>query len=460
MAQKIRSDSGELMPFNDDGSEVNTRSDQSEENDPMGRLLAGVEEASYDDVNYSNSLSDDELTNDAAGQEQVVLQSENIRLRAQLLQAQKRLLAYEEANRSAPPLKMKGKFERETTPSKLKPKKSVQQLKQAFSEGDWRAKAPQHSRHRPQRRRWSLSGVSASRRPGSDRQTRANGDMNVEELLHDNTTVVYHDQSDHNESSRGLHHRRGDSYHKMNGNVTQSFTPRHYKSHDSFGDGGDDFDDEYNQGDLGHTEESISAIEIGDDDDGNDDDEDPFDVTFYENMKDRAIWLVGLMVMQSASSFIIKRNESVLEEHGVIVQFLTMLVGAGGNAGNQASVRVIRGLAIGAVTDDNATDFLRRELLMAVALAMIVGVCGCLRAVVFFVPLAETLAITMSLWCIVITSIGIGASLPLAMKYVGIDPANSSTSIQVIMDILGVTITLWISKLLLSSAGALLDGKE
>ena len=54
---------------------------------------------------------------------------------------------------------------------------------------------------------------------------------------------------------------------------------------------------------------------------------------------DRAIWLVGLLLMQSLSSFILARNEKLLQEHLVIVRFLTMLVGAGGNAGNQASVR-------------------------------------------------------------------------------------------------------------------------
>jgi hypothetical protein len=63
------------------------------------------------------------------------------------------------------------------------------------------------------------------------------------------------------------------------------------------------------------------------------------ELPFWESLKDRGGWLVGLLVLQSMSSFIISRNEKLLQEHIVIVQFLTMLVGAGGNAGNQASVR-------------------------------------------------------------------------------------------------------------------------
>ena len=60
--------------------------------------------------------------------------------------------------------------------------------------------------------------------------------------------------------------------------------------------------------------------------------------TFSAAVSDRAGWLVGLLILQSMSSFIISRNEKLLQQHLVIVRFLTMLVGAGGNAGNQASV--------------------------------------------------------------------------------------------------------------------------
>jgi hypothetical protein len=61
--------------------------------------------------------------------------------------------------------------------------------------------------------------------------------------------------------------------------------------------------------------------------------------SFWAMVQDRAGWLVGLLILQSMSSFILARNERLLQEHVIIVRFLTMLVGAGGNAGNQASVR-------------------------------------------------------------------------------------------------------------------------
>ena len=62
---------------------------------------------------------------------------------------------------------------------------------------------------------------------------------------------------------------------------------------------------------------------------------------------DRGRWLVGLMLMQSTSSWILAKYTTLLEEHMIIISFLTMLVGAGGNAGAQAAVASVRGIALG-----------------------------------------------------------------------------------------------------------------
>ena len=65
------------------------------------------------------------------------------------------------------------------------------------------------------------------------------------------------------------------------------------------------------------------------------------------SLRTRASWLLGLLVCQSASSFVLADNEQLLVNHPTVIFFMTMLVGAGGNAGNQAAVRIIRGLATG-----------------------------------------------------------------------------------------------------------------
>jgi Mg/Co/Ni transporter MgtE len=143
-----------------------------------------------------------------------------------------------------------------------------------------------------------------------------------------------------------------------------------------------------------------------------------------------------------------------------VVYFLTMLVGAGGNAGNQASVRVIRGLALGTLNDNTQGQFLARELKMAVSLSAILSLAGFIRAAVFRTPIAETLAVTAALAMIVFSSVCLGALLPLLLKKLRVDPAHSSTTIQVIMDILGVVLAVAVSSILLDSPlGSLLINK-
>lgn len=178
---------------------------------------------------------------------------------------------------------------------------------------------------------------------------------------------------------------------------------------------------------------------------------DTLEPTYYQSLLDRGAWLVGLLILQSFSSFILKNNEELLQRHAVIVRFLTMLVGAGGNAGNQASVRVIRGLATGKLDDHKMRPYLKSELKTGFYLSAVLGIAGCIRAAVFFTPLAETVAITSSLVMIVAISIVLGTMLPLMMRGANIDPAHSSTTIQVIMDVLGVAITVHVSSVVLES---------
>lgn len=175
------------------------------------------------------------------------------------------------------------------------------------------------------------------------------------------------------------------------------------------------------------------------------------DISFRAALKDRAYWLVGLLTLQSMSGFILARNEELLQTHPVIVYFLTMLVGAGGNAGNQAAVRVIRGIALGTLNDRTQRQFLQRELKMATSLSVILSLAGFIRAVAFGTPFPETFAVTSALAIIVFTSICFGAILPLILRKVDVDPAHSSTTIQVIMDILGVVLTVAVSTTILDS---------
>lgn len=293
-------------------------------------------------------------------------------------------------------------------------------------------------REKSRRRRFpSLREMSMKlRRSPLTINDRKDSDVDLQGSIRQNDDSEASNDIEMHESGRGLHHRKFTHHqHGTHSSTTKAGTTEGLRLLKSqLPDYDDDDEEMLVRGPHRHSQHIITHDD------------------FCSQIKDRAGWLVGLLCLQSLSSFIIQRNEKLLEEHIVVVQFLTMLVGAGGNAGNQASVRVIRGLAIGTIHNDNLRAFLSSELRLGLVVSAIIGLAGCLRAALFMVPLAETLAITTSLVSIVMISIILGALMPLGMKKIGIDPAHSSTTIQVVMDILGVAITVHVSSTILNSA--------
>ena len=168
---------------------------------------------------------------------------------------------------------------------------------------------------------------------------------------------------------------------------------------------------------LGRTEGLCATL-----DDGGD---------FADSLRSRGSWLLGLLLCQSASSFILQDNTALLQTHPTIVYFMTMLVGAGGNAGNQAAVRVIRGLATGEVNPLSERATLQAEVRIAAALSVVLVLAGFLRVAAFHASVADALAVSASLFFIVGTSVLLGASLPLLLNKLRVDAAHASTSIQV-----------------------------
>jgi len=158
---------------------------------------------------------------------------------------------------------------------------------------------------------------------------------------------------------------------------------------------------------------------------------------------DRGKWLVGLLILQSSSSFVLDSYQELIKEHLVVTLFLTMLVGAGGNAGNQSAIKVIRGMATGSIVPslDSLMHVLQQQISVAFILGTSLSVAGWMRVYLTNGDVRNASAIAMSLFLIVCTSVVVGTLLPFGLAKAKLDPANAGTSIQVIMDCMGVLIT-------------------
>eukprot|EP00308_Calcidiscus_leptoporus_P011622 CAMPEP_0119362434 /NCGR_PEP_ID=MMETSP1334-20130426/9499_1 /TAXON_ID=127549 /ORGANISM="Calcidiscus leptoporus, Strain RCC1130" /LENGTH=728 /DNA_ID=CAMNT_0007377651 /DNA_START=103 /DNA_END=2289 /DNA_ORIENTATION=+ len=172
-----------------------------------------------------------------------------------------------------------------------------------------------------------------------------------------------------------------------------------------------------------------------------------FPPSLFSQLSHRLGLLVLLLIFQSISSFILARFEALLFEHGFIVAFLTMLVGSGGNAGNQAAVLVIRALATGELNRRTILKYLLGECKVALSLGVILTAIGFARVVIFDYTAIEGAAVAASLFVIVVISVLAGSTLPLALHRIHLDPAHAGATIQVIMDLIGVFVTCWVTYL-------------
>jgi len=172
----------------------------------------------------------------------------------------------------------------------------------------------------------------------------------------------------------------------------------------------------------------------------------------------RVRWLLGLLILQSTSSLVLSRYADLIKENIVVTLFLTMLVGAGGNAGNQSAIHVIRGLATGEM--DDSAECLRKTLSEQFQVGLLLGTAlstaGFVRVLLTSPEgasdLVGPLAIATSLFAIVTTSTCVGTVLPFLLMKLKQDPANAGTTVQVIMDVSGVVITCTVASFIFSHA--------
>ena len=179
--------------------------------------------------------------------------------------------------------------------------------------------------------------------------------------------------------------------------------------------------------------------------------------SIFDEVVERSVWLLGLLVLQSLSGVVLQRYEQLLAEHVVIAVFLTMLVGAGGNAGNQSAIKIIEKIVLGEITVSIGSFLseMHREIIVGMFLCVLVAFGGFVRAYITHGRarggFLNVLALTCCLAVIVFSSTLIGVMLPFLLAKFGADPAHAGTVVQVVMDITGVIVTVTICSMMLPS---------
>ncbi len=151
----------------------------------------------------------------------------------------------------------------------------------------------------------------------------------------------------------------------------------------------------------------------------------------WDHAKNRFFWLLFLMLSATITGSIIQSYEKALLP--VLVAFIPMLMGTGGNCGSQSSTMIIRGLALEEIKFKDFFRVLLKELGIALLVGVILALVNGLRIYIMYGNSADVLAQIqlgklviisgLSLLATVILAKCIGCILPMLAKKCKLDPA-------------------------------------
>ena len=173
--------------------------------------------------------------------------------------------------------------------------------------------------------------------------------------------------------------------------------------------------------------------------------------------RSRIPWLLILMVSSTLSSAILGSFENALP--AVLVLFIPMIMGTGGNSGGQSSVTVTRSISLSELEFSDIIRVFWKELRVGVLCAVTIGVATFAKVMLLDglllnnpdVNLTVALTVSLSLALTIIVAKIIGAILPLLAKKVKLDPAvMASPLITTLVDAVSLVVYSLVAKQLIS----------
>ena len=154
-----------------------------------------------------------------------------------------------------------------------------------------------------------------------------------------------------------------------------------------------------------------------------------FKTGVFTHAKNRILWLLVLMLSSAFTGAIIENYEAAIAGVPILVAFIPMIMGTGGNCGSQSSTLIIRGLALDEI---KFSDFFRvvwKELRVAIVVGVALALVNTVRMLIQYGTVYGNQVVQMSLVVgitLVATAIIaklMGCILPMIAKKFKLDPA-------------------------------------
>lgn len=177
-------------------------------------------------------------------------------------------------------------------------------------------------------------------------------------------------------------------------------------------------------------------------------DERPFSPVGY-SLKKRLPWLHVNLVTAFMAAAVVALFEDLIARTTVLAVFLPVVAGQGGNAGAQSLAVVMRGLVMREIPQNMAFRLVSKEMLLGTLSGLVTGLVTAVVAGLWSGRWMFGVVIALAMVINLMAAGFAGAGIPLAMKRMGLDPAQSSNIIlTTVTDVVGFFAFLGIAMLL------------
>ena len=178
-------------------------------------------------------------------------------------------------------------------------------------------------------------------------------------------------------------------------------------------------------------------------------DEDIF-ASVWKSVQNRWAWLALNLITAFMASRVIGIFEGSIAKLVALAALMPIIAGIGGNSGNQTITMIVRALALGQITRQNASKLFAKELSVSALNGLIWGGVVAIFAFLIYHNWQLSLVMMLAMMLNLLLAASMGVLIPMAMDKLGRDPAvGSSVMITAITDSGGFFIFLGLATLFL-----------
>ena len=148
-----------------------------------------------------------------------------------------------------------------------------------------------------------------------------------------------------------------------------------------------------------------------------------FKTSVFKHAKNRFIWLLVLMISSAVTGAVITHYENAFAAIPLLVAFIPMVMGTGGNCGSQSSTLIIRGLAKDEITTKDIFRAIWKEIRIGVIVGIGLFIANFIRIMLQYNDMKIAITVGLTLIGTTILAKTLGCILPIVAKKVNLDPA-------------------------------------